>query len=312
MEAYRSVKKIFRHARSPYEYLTNRFLMMRFPYKYAKRYYRKRTGKKLDYNNVKDLNEKLFWLERYWITPLVVQCSDKYLVREYVCDRGCGDILNEIYGVYSSADEIDVDSLPNRFVLKCNHGCGFNIFCKDKSRFDFAKARITLEGWLKTRYGRETAEFHYQYIAPRIIAEKYIQTLDYQLRELQIFCINGEPQFILARNDLGDCSVKGVALSYTLDWRRVALRKEEDFELTFDLPKNMSKMIEYARILASPFPHVRVDFYEVNGILIFGELTFSTSGNVFSNYKDSIIEELGRKLVLPLPYRDNSVSTFGK
>ena len=126
--------------------------------------------------------------------------------------------------------------------------------------------------------------------------------------EYQIFCFNGKPQFFLVRNDLrnsiADKQATQYAVSYTMDWKRVYMRKgEERFDFELPKPKNYQKMIDYATILCADFPQVRVDFYEVDDRLLFGELTFSSNGNVQTNYKEEYIIELGRRLQLPEPYR---------
>jgi hypothetical protein len=275
-----------------------------FPYIYAKYYYRTRTGKSLDYNDVHDLNEKLFWIERYWKHPLLKKCSDKYCVREYVEKSGYGSFLNQIYGVYDQPNEIHFESLPNQFVLKCNHGGDFNIFCEDKKEINIAEVKKILSKWLKIDYGLDTAEYHYFGIKPLIMAEKLLQPTKKELLEYQLFFINGNPEFILARNDLSHKGVENnIVVSYTLNWERISLRKQGDDDLTlgFNKPKDFKKMIECATKLAKPFPHVRVDFYDVDDKLVFGELTFSSSGNVLSNYKDEVIVDMGLKLTLPLP-----------
>lgn len=275
-----------------------------FPYYYAKMYYKKRTGRKLNYKNPQDFNEKLFWLQRYWRHPLVTECADKYLVRKYVENKGFSYTLNELYGVYENTGQIKFEKLPNQFVLKCTHGCGYNIFCDDKSKLDLDKTRAQLNAWLNSKYGKNTAEFHYQAITPKIICEKYLQDKNHSLLEYQLFCINGKPQFFLARNDLGVAGHNSTAESYSLRWERIDMRRNENLEVSLiKKPKNIDLLLNIATKLSEPFPQVRVDFYEANGDLVFGELTFSTSGNVLSNYKDDVVFEMGKKLILPEPIK---------
>lgn len=262
-----------------------------------------RTGKWLHLRHPKDLNEKMFWLSRYWRNPLITLCSDKYLVREYIKEKGCGDMLNEQYGVYSDADDIDFKGLPEKFVLKCNHGSRMNIIVEDKSKLDIPQTRKTLNSWLQFQYGRGT-EWQYKAIEPKILAEKYLESKDGKMIEYQIFCFNGNPQFFLVRNDLrksaADVSSEEYAISYTMDWKRVYMRKnEERFELDLPKPVNYKKMIDYACRLSKGFPQVRVDFYEIDDRLVFGELTFSSNGGVQSNYKKEYIRSLGEELKLP-------------
>lgn len=267
-----------------------------------------RTGKILNLNNPQDLNEKLFWLSRYWRNPLITLCSDKYKVRDFLIEKGCSDILNELYEVYNNADDIDFNTLPNKFVLKCNHGSRMNIIVEDVKQLDINETRRTLNKWLKFQYGRGT-EWQYKSITPKILAEKYLEGKDGKMIEYQIFCFNGKPKFFLVRNDLRHSSVDKqaieYAISYTIDWKRVYMRKGEE-QFDFDLPKpaNYEKMIDYAKKLSEGFPQVRVDYYEVDNKLVFGELTFSSNGSVQSNYYDEYIKSLGRELILPNKFND--------
>lgn len=264
--------------------------------------YALRTRKWLNLKAPKDLNEKLFWLARYWRNPLVVQCADKYRVREYLQSKGCGDILNELYGVYEDANDINFDTLPNKFALKCNHGSGMNIVCEDKSKLNIQECIIKLNEWLKFQFGRGV-EWQYKPIKRKIIAEKYLEG---KMIEYQVWCFNGRPIMFLVRNDLRcdttDVREQSYAITYTPDWKRVYYRKnEENFQIDLPRPLNYQKMLDYAIRLSADFPQVRVDFYEVDGTLIFGEMTFSSNGNILSNYKPEILIKLGGQLVLPEP-----------
>ena len=266
-----------------------------------------RTGKSLNLKNPENINEKFQWISINWRNPLITRCADKYLVREYLIEKGCGDILNELYGAYDKGEDIPFDSLPEKFALKCNHGSHMNIICEDKSSFDKVGAIKQLNKWVSKPYGRGT-EWQYKLIPRKILAEKYIESKDGSMIEYQIFCFNGKPQFFLVRNDLrnsiADKQATQYAVSYTMDWKRVYMRKgEERFDFELPKPKNYQKMIDYATILCADFPQVRVDFYEVDDRLLFGELTFSSNGNVQTNYKEEYIIELGRRLILPEPYR---------
>ena len=265
-----------------------------------------RTRKRLNLDNPQDWNEKMIWLSLYWRNPLVSKCADKYAVREYLASKGCQDILNEQYGVYGDARDIDFDALPRKFVLKCNHGSKMNIICEDKDALDIPKTRSTLNKWLSRPYGR-SIEWQYKTIEPRILAEKYLESADGKMMEYQIFCFNGKPMFFLVRNDLrnsaADKASERFAVSYTMDWKRVYMRKgEEQFDFDLPRPHNYDKMIDYAKKLSADFPHVRVDYYEIDDKLVFGELTFSSNGNIQSNYKEEYIKSLGAQLRLPPKY----------
>lgn len=265
----------------------------------AKEVYHQRTGLEISYANPVTYNEKLFWLARYWQNPLIVKCSDKVAVREYVRSCGLPFLLNELFAVYDDPYAIAWDSLPDKFVLKCNHGCAFNIICKDKSQLDIAKSVNCLDAWMNTRYGRSSAEYQYLYIKPKVLAERFIDGGDAGKFEIQFFCFNGKARHILLRNDLGDVSANSFAVTYDMDWNREYARIDEDSSVSISRPSNLDELILYAEKLAKPFPQVRVDFYLVGDRVYFGELTFSTCGNVMANYRKEKLALWAQELVLP-------------
>lgn len=280
-----------------------KFTHFRAPFQYdAIRYYRI-TGKKLDWKNPTNLSEKLLWLNRYHCTSLKVQCADKYRMKQYVADCGLDEINVPLIGVWDRVEDIDWDMLPTQFVIKTNHGCGTNIICKDKSQLDIEDAKRKLTEWLQTEFGKLFNERHYNYIKPCVFAEQYLPTLSLFQTDYKFQCINGEPYCILI---CADRSADGHAqlFSYDMNWKRVSLLNGENATLDrqFTKPTNLARMIEYARILAKPFPYVRVDFYEVEGKLYIGELTFTPYGNIMTYYKDEILEDMGNKLILPKKY----------
>lgn len=264
--------------------------------------YALRAHKCLNLQNPKDLNQKLFWLARYWRNPLMTVCADKYKVREYLETKGCGDILNELYGVYDDARDIDFDKLPSKFAIKCNHGSGMNVVCEDKSQLDIPRCVKKLNEWLEFQFGRGV-EWQYKDIERKIIAEKYLEG---KMIEYQVWCFNGNPIMFLVRNDLrcdtSDQRQQSYAVTYTPDWKRVYYRKgEEKYDFTLPKPQNYDKMLDYAKKLSADFIQVRVDFYEIDDKLVFGEMTFSSNGNVLSNYKQDVLNMLGAQLILPEP-----------
>lgn len=278
-----------------------RVLYGRFPYAYAHYYYWKHLGKELSYRNPQDINEKMFWLGRFWQDPRIVQYADKLAVREYVKGLGLDSILTKVYAVYDSPEDIDFSKLPQRFVLKTNHcGGGINmVLCKNKQELDQDRARQIIADGLKKVIGISTCEYHYQYIVPKAYAEEYIGDANDERLEIQFFCFNGTARHILVRNDLGDAAAKSFAISYDMDWNRVKDRKREDMSIDIPRPAKLDEMISVANKLAAPFPHVRVDLYYVDEVIYFGELTFSTSGNVLWNYTDEVIKRWGEELALP-------------
>lgn len=253
----------------------------------------------------KNIHEKLFWLSVYYKNHLIPICADKYRVREYVTQCGCQDILNQFYQVCDKPEDIDFERLPNKFVIKSNAGSGDNLFCLDKRTFNKNEALSLIRTWGGRIYGIDTAEYQYTDIPQKIICEKFLlEDTDDILTEYQFFCFNGKPESILVRNDLETSGTNPFAVTYSLDWKRLFYRIEEE-QLSTNLarPQHLQRMTECATILATPFPHVRVDFYIVqhnrDEKLYFGEMTFSTHGNVLSNYKESTLIKWGDLLVLP-------------
>ena len=220
-------------------------------------------------------------------------------MRDYVKQCGLETLLTRIYAVYENANQINFKELPGRFVLKCNHGSGFNIICKDKESLNINDTRKLINQWLGTTIGFDTAEYHYQYIPPKAYVEEYIGDENDERLEIQFFCFNGQANHILVRNDLGDAARQSFAISYDRQWSRVHDRINEDMSITIPRPDNFDKLIEYAERLAKPFPHVRVDFYLVGNNVYVGELTFTTHGNILSNYTEEVLRKWGDELVLP-------------
>ena len=252
------------------------------------------TGRRLSYLHPKNINEKLYWLNRYWQEPLKTQCADKYAVREYVEKKGLGSILVPLIGVWDNAEQIDFNSLPNQFVLKCNHGSGYNIICVDKDNLNIEQTKNTLASWMQIDFSSLSHELHYKDIPRKIICEKLLANT--APIEYQAWCINGKPESFLVCRKRYEGGYD--SWSYSLDWKRLYDRVVENVE---DLPKptNLGQIIEYARILSNPFPFVRADFYDVNGKIYFAELTFTPAANFLAAYKESFLWRLGRKLVLP-------------
>lgn len=257
--------------------------------------YRKHTGKTLSYKEPKDLNEKLFWLTRYWRHPLKTKCADKYLVREYVREQGLEEILIPLIGVYETAEEINWSNLPNSFILKCNHGSGYNIICTQKSELDEKETKRQLNEWLNTDYYQWGQELHYKNISKRIVCEVLIN--NEAPLEYQFWCVNGVPESILVcrknYNNTYD------AWSYSINGEQLYERKGETENCDIEFCPDIETMLAYAKTLSRPFPFVRVDLYFCNERIYFAELTFTPSGNILFRYKDSFIERLGNKLVLP-------------
>lgn len=265
--------------------------------------YLHRFHRRAELENPKTLNEKILWLKQnvYNSDPLVMKCADKYAVREYVTEKGCGDSLNELYHVWDRPEDIDWSSLPERFALKLNHGCGFNYICADKSSADADEFFAMLRKWANTEYWRFYAELQYRKIEKKIICEKYLGTDEVLPTDYKVYCFNGEPKYIMACED----RAAGETHFFFFDneWKfcpitHDGLMEKEDF--TLPRPKHFEKMLDYAAKLAEPFPFVRVDFYDVANELVFGELTFTPSAGLDTNRLPETELLFGNLLKLPV------------
>lgn len=167
--------------------------------------YRMVFGKKINLDNPQTLNEKILWLKlyRYMKDPLVIQCADKYRVREYVEKCGCGRILNELIGVWESANQIPWEELPNQFALKWNFGFGMNIICSDKKNLDPKKAVSQLRAWEKSKPWLPYSEMQYKYTPKKIICEKYLSEIipNTSITDYKVYCFHGKPLAILVMHN---------------------------------------------------------------------------------------------------------------
>ena len=254
-----------------------------FPESCAKAHYFIKFKKKLNLTNPTNLNEKIQWLKFNELNnDIYTLCADKYKVREYVTSKGCGEILNKIYGVYDSPQEINYNNLPEKFALKCNHGAGYNIICDDKSLLDVEKTNRQLNKWLKEDFSSLFIEPQYKKIERKILCEMYIENErggfpdDYKF-----YCFHGKPYAVMVC--IG--REKGTPKFYYFDMNWHPLPFEDTVELISkndypDKPEGFDKMKGYAMKLASDFKFVRADFYLMNGEVIFGELTFTPSAGL--------------------------------
>lgn len=277
-----------------------------FPYKFgpglAKFQYRLITGHHLNLKEPKNLIEKIIWMQFHTDTSLWTRCADKYEVRDYVKERGLEHILPKLYGVWDKPEEINWDNLPEKFVLKTNNSCGKIIIVRDKSAISIKDVSRKLNKWRKAKYGFQNAQLHYLRINTKIIAEELIEDpslpYDANLIDYKIHCFDGEPGSILIVSDRKGTSYY---VSYMdLNWNNIsdyALNPKSSHHggKSFNKPKNLEKMLEYARILSKGIPHVRVDFYDIDGKIYFGEMTFTTG---YGYRSQQFSEELGSKIDL--------------
>ena len=263
--------------------------------------YKIATGRKLRLNNPGRFTEKLQWYKLYYRNPLMTQCADKYGVREYIKQKGLSDILIPIYGVYDSAEDIDFNKLPESFVLKTTNGSHTNILCEDKSKLDIDSTRETLNTWLNKRSSKLGREWAYYDIKPRIICEKFLEKDENNdLIDYKFYCFNGKSPYIkLVTNRFhtqgqkqGIFNGKFEQLPY---YKNGVLRITEDIKV----PRNYDKMISIVQKLSEDFPHVRVDLYNINGNIYFGELTFYDTSGYETFDPDEFDAILGKEFMIP-------------
>lgn len=267
-----------------------------FP-KILKRWFKKRTGKNLNLNNPQTYNEKIQWLKLYDNSPLKTKLSDKYLVREWVKEQIGEEYLIPLLGVWDNFDDIDFDKLPEKFVLKANHGSHWNIIVKDKSKFDKIGAKKKFDKWMKRNYAVKSLELQYKDIEPKIIAEKYMEDSKGELNDYKILCFNGKPEYVWI--DCGRYS-NHTRNIYDLSWNLQPFTIQfPTSQIKIEKPEHLDKMTELAKKLCRDFAHVRVDFYCINGKIYFGEMTFTSGSGIEKFIPEKYDFELGNKLILP-------------
>ena len=241
---------------------------------YIQLYYFAQFKKFCNLRNPKTYNEKLNWLKLHDRNPDYPKLVDKYEAKKQVARIIGEEYIIHTLGVWDSFDEIDFDALPDQFVLKCTHDSEGVVVVRDKKKLDFPAAREKLTHALSQNFYYMGREWPYKNLKPRIIAEKYMEDhVDGELRDYKFFCFDGEPKAMFVASDRTD---HGVFFDYfDLDFNHLDIRqKYPNAAKSIRKPDNFEKMIELSRKLTKGFPHVRADFYEVDGKLYFGELTF--------------------------------------
>ena len=234
---------------------------------------------RLDWDNPRTYDEKMTWALANLIGESEAFYADKYRVREYVSSLGYGDMLPKIYGVWENAKDIDFDCLPNSFVLKANHAAGdeYYCICKDKINIDKDKIIKKINKALHSTIWKSQCEYHYKYIKPLVFAEEFLSDgRGHRMTDYKIHCFSGEPVCILV------CSNRDEKLKldyYDLDWNYLDVVPENlRSGKLIERPKGLDKMILAAKDLSAKFPTARIDFYDVNGKVYFGEITLTPAG----------------------------------
>lgn len=248
-------------------------------------YYRK-FGYYLNLDNPSTYNEKINWQKLYDKDRRKVRLADKYLVREWVAEQIGAEYLAKLYGVWDDAKDIDFSIFPESYVLKLNHGAGWNIIVNGK-KADEEKIRAKLNEWKQLNFSFYSFEMHYKNIIPKIICEEYLENVKGDLYDYKVFCFHGEPKYIMF---LAERLTNGLKMAfYDTEWvKQPFVYTYPMYEKEVPKPDNLEEMLELSRKLSKGFSHVRVDWYNLPGNrLIFGEMTFTS----FSGFCEWIPKE---------------------
>lgn len=256
------------------------------------------THHKLNWKNPTRYTEKLQYL-RYYVypkNPLVSQCAGRVGARDYVKNLGFDGLLIKTYGIYDRFDDIDFNSLPNQFVMKCTHGSAMNFICYDKDKIDKDELRKKFNKWLKANYGKKTVELHYAPIKPQIIIEELLQEDGKLPVEYKIHVFNGKARSLYV------VTSRGIDIRYNnyyIDWTPFDGSQFNGWKKTekpLSKPANFEEMVKIAEALGKEFPFVRVDLYDINGKIYFSELTFTPAKGTLILDDDKCDFEMGEWL----------------
>jgi len=269
--------------------------------KYLKMLYYIRLKKKLNLDNPQTFNEKLQWLKindrRYIYTTM----ADKYAVKEYVSENIGKQYIIPTIGIYDNFDDINFNELPKSFVIKCTHDSGGLVIVKDKEKMDKEVARKKIESCLKTNYFSNTREWCYKNIKPRILIEKYMQNKDDEdLKDYKFYCFNGEPIYLYVSEGLSNHKTAKIGF-FDMDFKKAKFGRSDydTFDKKIKKPKHFEQMKLLSKKLSKEIPFVRVDLYEINNEIYFGEMTFYPCSGLMPFEPKEWDLKLGNQLELP-------------
>lgn len=267
---------------------------------FLRRKYRFSMGKELDLKEPKTYTEKLQWLKLYDRRPIYTEMVDKYQAKQFVAERIGQEYVIPTLGVWESAEEINFDALPEQFVIKCTHDSGSLVICRDKERFDAEAARKKLGKSLKRDYYQVHREWPYKNVKKQIIAEVYLEDrADGELRDYKFFSFNGVPRILYITQGRGGGESTSADF-FDMDGNHLPFTIDHDMaELPPHLPQNFQLMQRLAARLSDGVPQLRVDFYEVNGKVYFGEMTFFHCSGFKAFHPDTWDHMFGQWVELP-------------
>lgn len=271
---------------------------------YLRRKYRQMIGKELNLENPKTFNEKLQWLKLYDRRPEYTMMVDKYAVKNYVAKTIGEQYIIPTLGVWKKFEDIDFSSLPNQFVLKCTHDSGGVIICKDKKKLNFNQVKNKLENNLKHNFYLMGREWPYKNVEPRIIAEKYIIDKNNELNDYKFYCFDGYVDCVMACYERETGNPKFYFFDNKWNLKRINLRGKDAPEgFTKPKPACLDEMFSIASKFSKGIPFVRVDLYEVDGKVYFGEMTFYPDSGFDPNYLPETDKYFGDLIDLSLAYK---------
>lgn len=272
-------QKIKKGIKNPRKIFT--FLWMRLAYLLPDKIYLSvlfwlRLGRWINWKNPQTYNEKLQWLKLHNKKAEYARMVDKYEAKQYVAELIGEEYIIPTLDIYNSVDEIDFDALPNQFVMKCTHDSGGIVICNDKHSLDRDAAKKRMAQGLKKNYYYYNREWPYKYVKPRIIVEQYmVDESGYELKDYKFFCFDGEPKALFIATDRGRKDEETKFDFFDMDFNHLPIMNgHPNSSRPIACPAGFEKMKELAAKLSQGQPHLRVDFYDINGRIYFGELTF--------------------------------------
>ena len=279
--------------------ITNKLDIYRLSDKeFLERKFKKKMGRVLDIDKAQTFSEKLQWLKLYYHKPIMTLMADKYGVRDLIRLTIGEKYLIPLWDVYTDLNNISLENLPDSFILKAVHGSGWNIICYDKNDFNLEEFRKRFKNFMKYNYFRDSKEWVYKNITPRIVCERLILDKDgFPPKDYKIFCFNGEPTYIQVDSNKYRSQMRNI---YNLDWElqpfRITYENNHEIQLK---PNKLDEMIDIARKFAVGFPFIRVDLYNLDNMIYFSEFTFYTD----SGFNDVIPfeweQKIGKMINLP-------------
>ena len=268
-------------------------LFLKYQYHYV-------FGKRLDLKHPKTYNEKLQWLKLYDRRSYYTTLVDKYAVKEWVADKIGAQYIIPTLSVYDNTSQINLKDLPDQFVLKCTHDSGSVVICRDKTSFDWDSGKCCLDAGLHNDFYKKHREWPYKNVPHRIIAEQYIKDIESEdLRDYKLYCMDGECRVVLVVSNR--YRKPGPYYDYfDQEFNHLDIKRSHpNNPHLVEKPQSFDRMKKMASILSQGIPHVRCDFYEANGYLYFGEMTFFPAGGIVPFSPSSVDEEWGHWIRLP-------------